>query len=174
MLFLTRWLRTRDHLLLTPIINMDQARWAMRQALAVAHRASILYQEVPVGALLLRGETIVAAAANACRRRHVLAHAELRVLQRGLQRISAAYLQDCTLVVTLEPCLLCVGALLRTRVRHVIFGASDPRQGALWRIWRQPPSGQPLPLVTAGVCEKSSRRLLKRFFAQLRAHKSST
>jgi tRNA(adenine34) deaminase len=101
----------------------------MLRALELA-RAARSAGEVPVGALLVRDATVVATGANrpigAC---DPTAHAEIEALRAGARALGSYRLNDTTLYVTLEPCLMCAAALLHARVRRVVFGAFDPQAG---------------------------------------------
>ena len=108
----------------------------MRRALALARRAAAL-GEVPVGALLVQGPidasrpAIVARAHNLTEKKpDPTAHAERLVLERAARRLGRWRLNDCTLVVTLEPCAMCAGAAVWGRVGRIIYGAPDPKAGA--------------------------------------------
>jgi tRNA(Arg) A34 adenosine deaminase TadA len=102
----------------------------MRMALAEADRAALL-GEVPVGAVIVHEGEVLARAHN---RREVdrdpLAHAELLVIRDAARRLGRWRLSGCTLVVTLEPCPMCAGAMVNARVDRVVLGAADPRCGA--------------------------------------------
>lgn len=110
---------------------MDRDEHWMRQALALARRAQDL-GEVPVGAVLVKDDTLLAEGWNqpisAC---DPTAHAEIVALRAASQRLRNYRLTDTTLYVTLEPCAMCVGALVHARVARVVFGAFDPKSGAV-------------------------------------------
>jgi len=102
----------------------------MQLALEQAERARAA-GEVPVGAVLISGETVLARAHNRPIGAHdPTAHAEIEALRAAGRALDAYRLTDTTLYVTLEPCLMCVGALVHARVRRVVFGAFDPLAGA--------------------------------------------
>lgn len=106
----------------------------MRRALELA-RTAAERGEVPVGALVVRGETVLGEGANAPIRGHdPTAHAEIVALRAAAARISDYRLNDCTLYVTLEPCIMCASALVHARVRRVVFGAWDPKAGGAGSI----------------------------------------
>ena len=140
----------------------------MRLALAEAQGAA-QYGDVPVGAVLLdRSDAIVAAAGNERERaQDPTAHAELLVLRRAAQTLGTWRLTDHTLVVTLEPCTMCAGALVLARVSRLIFGAYDPKAGAvasLWDVVRDPRLNHRVD-VRGGVLEADCGALLRAFFA---------
>ena len=140
----------------------------MRLALAEAQGAA-QHGDVPVGAVLLdRADAIVAAAGNERERaQDPTAHAELLVLRRAAQTLGTWRLTDHTLVVTLEPCTMCAGALVLARVSRLIFGAYDPKAGAvasLWDVVRDPRLNHRVD-VRGGVLEADCGALLRAFFA---------
>jgi tRNA(adenine34) deaminase len=145
-------------------------RWeaAMRLALAEAQGAA-QHGDVPVGAVLLDpSDAIVAAAGNERERaQDPTAHAELLVLRRAARTLGTWRLTDHTLVVTLEPCTMCAGALVLARVSRLIFGAYDPKAGAvasLWDVVRDPRLNHRVD-VRGGVLEADCGALLRAFFA---------
>ena len=103
----------------------------MRRALAAARRAAGL-DEVPVGAVLVRRGELVATAWNSpITAKDPTAHAEIKLLRRGAAKLANYRLVDCTVYVTLEPCMMCAGALVHARVKRVVYGAREPKAGAL-------------------------------------------
>ena len=148
---------------------MDDQRW-MRLAIAEAERAAAM-GEVPVGAVVVRGGEIVGRGHN---RREVdgdpLAHAELLAIRRASQEIGGWRLSGCTLYVTLEPCAMCAGALVNSRVDRLVYGAPDPKAGycgSLGDLARDERLNHRLE-VTAAVLEDECGDLLKEFFEGLR------
>ncbi|MFC4452819.1 tRNA lysidine(34) synthetase TilS [Deinococcus sonorensis] len=142
---------------------------AMGEALRLAHEAAAR-QEVPVGAVVLQGERVVGRGSNTSRAdRDMTRHAELEALRQATQ-VVGPYLNGCTLVVTLEPCPMCLGAALEARVDRVVYGAANPRAGALGGVqdllefrW-----GHRLQVV-GGVRASEARRLLRQSFQSWRA-----
>lgn len=148
----------------------DQNR-AMDAALEVARSAAAL-GEVPVGAVVLgpSGE-VIASAHNAREADHdPTAHAEVVALRRAGAALESWQLTGCTLAVTLEPCTMCAGALVLARVARLVFGAWDPKAGAvgsLWDVVRDRRLNH-RPEVVAGVREAECAALLADFFAARR------
>ncbi|MDA8356760.1 MAG: tRNA adenosine(34) deaminase TadA [Actinomycetota bacterium] len=142
----------------------------MRLALAEAERA-MAHGDVPVGAVALLGEQIVATAHNEREmRQDPTAHAELLVLREVAKESAAWRLDQTTVFVTLEPCPMCAGALVAARVRRVVYGAADPRAGAcgsVYNICSDPRLNHEVEVV-AGVFAQESAALLQRFFAERR------
>ena len=142
----------------------------MREALAQA-RLALAAGEVPIGAIGVAGGEIVARAFNQpIGAVDPTAHAEVLVLRQAAARLRNYRLTDLTVYVTVEPCLMCVGALVHARVREVVFGAPEPRSGALVSIVR----GHDLPelnhrfTATGGVLESECRDLIQQFFREKR------
>ncbi len=145
----------------------------MQQALALAQEASAL-GEVPVGAVAVHSGQVVGTGFN--RRevdRNPLAHAELLALDAAAKALGAWRLTGVTLYVTLEPCAMCAGALVQGRVTRLVFGAMDPKAGAvgsLYNLAEEPRHNHRLQ-VTSGIQAEASRLLLKGFFERLRDRK---
>lgn len=140
---------------------------AMREALAQAVLAPG-HGDVPVGAVLLDAGGAVLAAAHNDREgaRDPTAHAELLALRAAATVRGQWRLDGCTLVVTLEPCTMCAGALVLSRVSRVVYGAADPKAGAagsLWDVLRDRRLNS-RPEVVAGVLEQECGALLLNFF----------
>lgn len=107
----------------------------MQHALELARRARAA-GEVPVGAVLVSGEQILAEGWNAPIGQHdPTAHAEIRALRAGAEQIGNYRLLDTTLYVTLEPCVMCAGAIIHARVKRVVYGATDPKTGAAGSVF---------------------------------------
>ena len=146
------------------------SRWdpAMRLALDQARLAAV-HGDVPVGALLLDpGGAVVSAAGNERElAQDPTAHAELLAIRRAAEVLGSWRLTDHTLVSTLEPCTMCAGALVLSRVARLIFGAYDPKAGAvgsLFDVVRDPRLNHRLD-VRGGIREAECRALLTEFFA---------
>lgn len=108
----------------------------MRLALREAERA---YQEeeVPIGAVILRGERVIAAAHNQREQlKDPTAHAEMIAITQAAAELEDWRLEDCALFVTLEPCPMCAGAILQARIPVVVYGASDPKAGAVQSLYQ--------------------------------------
>ena len=135
-------------------------------------RLGLAAGEVPVGAVLVFGDRIVARAFNqpirAC---DPTAHAEVLVLRDAARQLGNYRVTEAAVYVTVEPCLMCVGALVQARVREVVYGAAEPKTGALVSTLR----GLDVPglnhrfSVTGGVLEEECRDLIQQFFREKRA-----
>ena len=142
----------------------------MHRALELAQRAA-LDAEVPVGALLVRGDEVIGEGWNRpIMSQDPTAHAEVVALRAAAQRLRNYRLERTTLYVTLEPCAMCMGAVLNARVSRVVFGASDPKAGACGSIIDLPrePKLTHRVDVFGGVCSDESAALLRDFFESRR------
>ncbi len=144
---------------------------AMRRALDLAASA-LRSDDVPVGAVVLDpAGTVVGEGFNTRERDHdPLGHAELVALRAASARLGTWRLDGCTLVVTLEPCTMCAGAIVSARVRRLVLGAWDDKAGAvgsLWDVVRDRRLNH-RPEVTSGVLAEESSALLRAFFADRR------
>jgi tRNA(adenine34) deaminase len=134
-------------------------------------RLALAAGEVPIGAVVVIGDAIVARAFNqpiaAC---DPTAHAEVLALRQAAKQIGNYRLTEATLYVTIEPCLMCVGALIHARVRDVVYGAAEPRTGALVSIIsaHETPGLNHRFAVTGGVLEVECRGLIQQFFRDKR------
>jgi tRNA(adenine34) deaminase len=140
----------------------------MRLALDQARMAS-MHGDVPVGAVVVdQAGSVLAAASNEREVRHdPTAHAEILVLREAARRLHSWRLTGLTLVVTLEPCTMCAGALVLARVARLVFGAFDPKAGAvssLFDVVRDPRLNHRVD-VRSGILEAECGALLKDFFA---------
>lgn len=139
----------------------------MRQALACA-RDALLTSDVPIGALVLGPDG--AEIARACNRREAdadpTAHAEVLALRAAAASLGTWRLENCTLVVTLEPCAMCAGAVVLSRVSRLVFGAFDDKAGASGSLWDIPRDRRlnHRPEVVSGVLAEQSSELLRSFF----------
>lgn len=127
--------------------------------------------EVPVGALLVHGDQIVAKSHNEREwRQDPTAHAELYVIKEAASRLGSWRLEETTLFVTLEPCLMCAGAMLQARIPRLVFGAWDPKAGAcgsLFTVHHDPRLNHQITVMN-GILEEECRSILQTFFRQLR------
>jgi tRNA(adenine34) deaminase len=140
----------------------------MSEAIAIA-RSAVSTGDVPVGAIVLNKDGVVIGKGSNEREAHndPTAHAEVVAIRNAASRIQNSRLDGCTLVVTLEPCAMCAGAIAQSRISHLIFGAWDEKAGAVGSVWdvlRDPRSIFKVD-VTAGVKESECAQLLKDFFS---------
>ena len=145
-------------------------RW-MRHALTQAKRAAER-NEVPVGAVVVLGDEVIGEGYNQPLGTHdPTAHAEIVALRDAARHLENYRLGGTTLYVTLEPCLMCAGAILQARIERVVFGAFDEKAGAVGSTANllQSPLANHQCRVTAGVLGDECAELLERFFVELRA-----
>ncbi len=142
----------------------------MHDALLEAQRAAS-DGEVPVGAILVREHTIIARGRNIRERsQDPTAHAELVAIRKAADRLRSWRLTGTTLYVTLEPCLMCAGAMLHARIARLVFGTGDPKAGACGSLYalHEDHRLNHRIAVTHGILEDECRDLLQRFFQRLR------
>jgi tRNA(adenine34) deaminase len=140
---------------------------ALQQAIAAFE-----LDEVPVGAIVVRDQRVIGAAHNLTRQlRDPTAHAEMLAITQAAEAIGDWRLENCTMYVTLEPCVMCSGAILNSRIPNLVFGATDPKGGGVESLFtllgdqRLNHQAQ----VTSGVFDQSCGELLTEFFRQQRA-----
>ena len=142
----------------------------MRLALEEA-RAAAAGGDVPVGAVIVRGDEILARAGNAREREQdPTAHAEILALRQASRAIGSWHLEGCALVVTLEPCAMCAGAIVLARIDRLVYGASDPKAGfagSLGDLVRDGRLNHEVD-VTVGVLADECGEVLRAFFADRR------
>jgi tRNA(adenine34) deaminase len=143
----------------------------MQTAIALAAEAGAA-GEVPVGAVVIGPEgDCIAAAGNQREHQHdPTAHAEILVLQQAAQHLNRWQLQDCTLYVTLEPCPMCAGAIVQARLGKLVYGADDPKTGAVRTVLNIPDSAASFHRmeVLGGILETDCRQQLQNWFAERR------
>jgi tRNA(adenine34) deaminase len=140
----------------------------MRDALAIARQA-FATDDVPVGALIVNADGVVVGTGFNEREANndPTAHAEIVAIRNAATRLQKSRLDGCTLIVTLEPCAMCAGAIAQSRISHLVYGAGDEKAGAVGSVWdvlRDPRSIFKVE-VTAGVLQAECAELLKEFFS---------
>ncbi len=145
---------------------MSESEEYMRRALELARAASSL-GEVPVGAVVVKDGKIVGEGANAREQANdALRHAEMDAIGQACKALGSWRLTGCTLYVTLEPCLMCAGAIWQARLDKVVYGATDPKAGAmgsLYKVHEDVRLNHRLPVET-GVLADECGQILKDFF----------
>lgn len=122
--------------------------------------------EIPVGALIVCKDHILARTHNLTETLHdVTAHAEMQAITAAAERLGGKYLTDCTLYVTLEPCVMCAGALGWSQISRIVYGADDPRRGFSHIA---PQALHPKTQVVSGIMGEEALQLVKDFFAKKR------
>lgn len=149
--------------------DSDDERW-MEKALELAQRAAAL-GEVPVGALVVRDGQVIGEGWNQpISGMDPTAHAEILALRDAARRVGNYRLVDADLYVTIEPCTMCAGAIVHARIRRVIFGATEPKAGALesrQRLFEEPWFNHQV-LWQGGVLAERSRQMISAFFRERR------
>lgn len=145
----------------------------MREAMLLA-RLSALEGEVPVGAIVARGDGIVGRGRNRRERgKNALAHAELEAISDACKTLGGWRLWECTMYVTLEPCPMCTGALINSRMKRVVFGAYDQKAGSCGSVidlFALPYNHK--PTLERGFMEQECASLLTEFFRSLRENRN--
>jgi tRNA(adenine34) deaminase len=142
----------------------------MRRALDEA-RAALAEDEVPIGAVIVHEGRVIAAAHNQREQLHdPTAHAEMIAITQAAAAVGDWRLEGCTMYVTLEPCAMCAGAIVLARIPCVVYGASDPKAGAVRTLFRllEDPRLNHRADVTAGVLAGECADILSHFFEQKR------
>lgn len=146
----------------------------MKLALKEAKKA-ISRGEVPVGAVIIADSKVLARAHNQpCRQQDPTAHAEILALRSAARKRQNYRLPDCVLYVTLEPCAMCLGAAVQARIKRVVYGAADPKAGAVESVLQFPWERlNHRPEIQGGVLEKEAREILQLFFKARRSPRAS-
>jgi tRNA(adenine34) deaminase len=145
----------------------------MRAAILEANKAKEI-NEVPIGAVVVYQNEIIARGHNVRETSQLaLSHAELIAIQAANKKLASWRLEDCTLYVTLEPCQMCAGAIVQSRIKRVVFGASDPKAGCAGTLMNLLDDLRFNHQVeqTSGVLEQECSNLLTNFFKKLRERK---
>ena len=145
---------------------------AMAKAIELARAAVTASGDVPVGAIILnKNNEVIATGVNQRELMHnPVAHAEIVAIEKAASAIGSWRLEDCTLVVTLEPCAMCAGAITQARISRLVFGAWDEKAGAVgsqWDLLRDPRQLHK-PEVVSGIMAKECAALLGEFFQEKR------
>lgn len=142
----------------------------MELAIQEAKRAAVL-GEIPVGAVIVRGMEVIATGHNLREtKRNALCHAEISAIHEACRKVGDWRLSGCDIYVTLEPCLMCTGAIINARLRRVYFGAYDPQLGCLAKgrdLFQEYGLQSPIE-VYGGIREEDCKNLLQEFFQQTR------
>lgn len=145
-------------------------KFYMRIALLEAKK-SLQTNDVPVGAVVvLDGEVVSKGHNEVEKKKDSTAHAEIIAIKKAMKKIGHKHLLDCILFTTLEPCSMCAGALVLSRIKKVVYAAKDPKSGAggsVMNILSHPDLNHRIEVIN-GILEEESSKLLKDFFAKLR------
>ena len=150
----------------TPAMDERYMRLALDQA-----RLAAVHGEVPAGAVMVRDSEVIGTGYNLTRRlQDATAHAEMLAMRRAAERLGYWYFERCTLYVTLEPCIMCAGALVLARLERLVFGATEPKFGgcgSIFNIVRERRLNHKVE-VTGGVLEDECAGLMREFFRDIR------
>ena len=141
----------------------------MEAALAEAKKAYLI-DEVPVGAVIVYNDKIIARGHNTREtKQSVLGHAEINAIKKASKKIGSWRLEDCDMYVTLEPCSMCSGAIIQSRIKNLYFGAFDPKTGACGSVLNLFEHNFNHKVnVVSGIMEEECSRIIKEFFRELR------
>jgi tRNA(adenine34) deaminase len=147
----------------------------MREALKEAKKA-YQKQEIPVGAIIVYQDKIIARAHNTrVSEKQVFTHAEIKAINKACKKINSWVLEDCTIYVTLEPCMMCTGGLLQSRIKRIVYATNEPKHGVIESI-DQVLDNHKLNHhieITKGILQEEASQLLKNFFHELRQKKKN-
>ena len=137
----------------------------MRKAIAEAQQA-LAEGEIPIGAIVVCQDHVIARAHNLTETLHdVTAHAEMQAITSAANELGGKYLKDCTLYVTVEPCVMCAGALGWSQLSRVVYGAADEKRG--YQLYA-PRALHPKTTIKGGILEEECRQLMQDFFKNKR------
>lgn len=141
--------------------ELYSGEYFMNEALKEAHKA-LVKEEIPIGAVIVCDRTIIARAYNLTETLHdVTAHAEMQAITAAASFLGGKYLTECTLFVTIEPCVMCAGAAAWAQIGKIVYGAEDIKRG--YRLITQPLLN-PKTKVESGILAGECSRILKEFF----------
>ena len=125
--------------------------------------------EMPVGAIIVQDNQVIARAHNMREsKKSALSHAECEAIKTACEVLGDWRLDGCTIYVTLEPCMMCMGAIINSRISELVFGAFDLERGAAESRIDLTKTGEKIPAIYAGIKEDKCKRLIERFFREVR------
>lgn len=152
---------------------MDKDIYFMKKAILEAKKAEKI-DEVPIGAVIVQNDKIIARAHNLKEiKKQAINHAEILCIQKASKKLDRWRLSDCTIYVTLEPCSMCAGALLQSRIQRIVFGAYDLKGGALgssFNLFEQKNLNHH-PEIVSGVLLEENSSMLSNYFKSKRSNK---
>lgn len=153
--------------------TMDRDVRFMKEAIKQAKKAWEK-DEVPIGCIIVKNDQVIARAYNKREMTQIsTTHAEILAIEKACKKLNSWRLEDCELYVTLEPCPMCAGAILQSRIKRVIYGAKDPKGGCIDTCMKMYDikGFNHYPMVTSGILEEECANLLKSFFKRKRTNK---
>ncbi len=149
---------------------MKNDEYYMKKALNLAKKA-MLIDEVPVGAVIVKDDKIITSSYNTREsKKDSLGHAEINAIRKANKKLDAWRLDGCTIYVTIEPCLMCAGALIQSRIDRIVYGAKDLKGGAFGSSINilEAKNINHHPAITAGVLEEECSSIIKDYFKNKR------
>lgn len=156
------------------VLEQDRNNKFMKEALKEAKKAYDK-EEIPVGAVIVRDDKIIARGHNIKElKKDTTKHAEIIAIQKASNKMDAWRLEGCTLYVTLEPCAMCAGALIQSRIKKVVIGTMDKKTGACGSVLNllEDYKFNHQVEIETGIMETECREILQQFFKELRKKKS--
>ena len=142
----------------------------MKEAIKEAKKAELI-DEVPIGCVIVKDDRIVARGHNVRETKKTpLGHAEIIAIDKASKKLGAWRLQDCDIYITLEPCIMCAGAIIQSRIRHVYYGAKDPKGGAIESSINvlEAKSINHHPEITSGILQEECSNIISQYFKRKR------
>lgn len=138
---------------------------ALKEALKASKKG-----DVPIGAVIVSNNKIIAKGHNKKEyKKNAVLHAEIVAIQKACKKKKSWYLNDCTLYVTLEPCMMCTGAIIQSRIKEVVFATESPKFGCVESIQKiENGKHNHVPFVKSGICREKSVEIMKQFFKNKR------
>ena len=154
-------------------MNKNTHEYYMKEALKEAKKA-YNKKEVPIGCVIVHNNQIIARAHNLRKKNNdVFAHAETLAIKKACKKLGSWILEDCTLYVTVEPCLMCAGTILQSRIKKIVYGTIEPKFGAVESLMKvfETKSFNHQVEVLGDIMKEESALLMKEFFKELRKNK---
>ena len=142
----------------------------MREAIKEAKKAELI-DEVPIGCVIVKGDKIIARGHNIRETKKTpLGHAEIVAIDKASKKLGAWRLEDCDIYITIEPCIMCSGAIIQSRIRHIYYGAKDLKGGALGSSINvlEATNINHHPEVTSGILEEECSNIISQYFKRKR------
>ena len=142
----------------------------MKEALKEAKKAELI-DEVPIGCVIVKDDKIIARGHNVRETKKTpLGHAEIIAIDKASKKLGVWRLQDCDIYITLEPCIMCSGAIIQSRIRHIYYGAKDPKGGAIESSINvlETKNINHHPEVTSGILEEECSNIISEYFKRKR------
>ena len=142
----------------------------MKEAIKEAKKAELI-DEVPIGCVIVKDNKVIARGHNVRETKKTpLGHAEIIAIDKASKKLGVWRLQDCDIYITLEPCVMCAGAIIQSRIRHVYYGAKDPKGGAIESSINvlEAKNINHHPEITSGILEEECSNIISQYFKRRR------